>query len=202
MYKTTIRIYGKVQNVGLRVKIKDVADALGVNGTVENLRDGSVTVVCEAEEATVRKMLDQIRKSSKMATIRDIQTEHSPVTGMEGFQIVYKDTTIELINVVRAGTTTLQGISIKLDDMSATMTDMSETLGRVENKLDTMDDKLGNMDQKLGNMDQKLGNIEDTQYQTLRTQKDTCSAIESIDSKMNLSLENDKEILKIIKPAR
>lgn len=49
MQRTNIRISGRVQGVGLRVRIKTAADEIGVRGTVENLDDGSVLVVCEAE---------------------------------------------------------------------------------------------------------------------------------------------------------
>ena len=57
MHKTRVTILGIVQTMGLRDKIKAVADGLGVCGTVENLRDGSVLLVCEAERPDIEEMV-------------------------------------------------------------------------------------------------------------------------------------------------
>ncbi|MYD58236.1 MAG: acylphosphatase [Cenarchaeum sp. SB0678_bin_8] len=190
MKKATIRIHGTVQGVGLRVKIKTVADNLGVSGTVQNMKDGSVLVVCEAEEATIQDMFNQIHTNSEPATITNMKTEYSPVTGMEEFEILYEDTNIEMLTAIRVGTIVLHGVS-------KTLVRVDHKLDKIDNKLGNMDNKLDKIDNKLGNMDEKLGDIEHTQGEMLQTQKSMCSAIESINSKMDRSLKNDEELLRI-----
>ncbi|MYC80439.1 MAG: hypothetical protein F4W68_08100 [Cenarchaeum sp. SB0661_bin_35] len=197
MKKATIRIHGTVQGVGLRVKIKTVADNLGVSGTVQNMKDGSVLVVCEAEEATIQDMFNQIHTNSEPATITNMKTEYSPVTGMEEFEILYEDTNIEMLTAIRVGTIVLHGVSKTLVRVDHKLDKIDNKLGNMDNKLDKIDNKLDKIDNKLGNMDEKLGDIEHTQGEMLQTQKSMCSAIESINSKMDRSLKNDEELLRI-----
>ena len=54
MQGRNIRIFGKVQGVGLRANVKSVADESGIRGTVKNMDDGSVLVVCEARQTIAR----------------------------------------------------------------------------------------------------------------------------------------------------
>ncbi|MCE2508520.1 MAG: acylphosphatase [Nitrosopumilaceae archaeon] len=96
-YRITIR--GIVQNVGLRAQIKIVAERLGVCGTVENLRDGSVLIVCEAERADVEEMMRQILSGAEFAVIADVLVEEGPpATGMGGFEVIVGDHAEELLS--------------------------------------------------------------------------------------------------------
>ena len=98
MHKTKITIRGIVQNVGLRARIKAVADGLAVCGTVENLRDGSILVVCEAERVDIEEMVHQIRSGTELVVITDVLVEEGPpATGMEGFEIIRGDYAEELL---------------------------------------------------------------------------------------------------------
>ena len=86
MQRTNIRIRGRVQGVGMRVRIKTTADEIGVRGTVENLDDGSVLVVCEAEQTKIENLVQQIRDQVEPAAITDILVEGgSPATGLGRF---------------------------------------------------------------------------------------------------------------------
>ena len=89
MERKNIRIFGTVQGVGLRAKIKYIAEDINIRGTVKNLDDGSVLVVCEADHDKIEKLVNQIRTSTKPAVIRDIQIEEgSPTTNMKGFKVL------------------------------------------------------------------------------------------------------------------
>ena len=92
MHKTKVTILGIVQTMGLRDQIKAIADGLGVCGTVENLRDGSVLIVCEAERADIEELVRQIRSGAELTVIEDVLVEEGPpATGMGGFEIVRGD---------------------------------------------------------------------------------------------------------------
>ena len=168
MQRTNIRISGSVQGVGLRVRIRATADEIGIRGTVENLDDGSVLVVCEAERAKIENLVQQIRDRADPAAITDILVEKgSPATGLGGFKIKFGDTDTEMLNAIFMGT---------------------EALRRMDKKQDKM----------LGKQDKML----DKQDQMLEAQKETNAIMKSVDGKMDSSLENDTEILKVLRGMR
>jgi len=140
--------------VGLRVRIKATADEIGVRGTVENLDDGSVLVVCEEEQAKIENLVQQIRDRAEPAAITDIMAEEgSPATGLGGFKIKFGDTDTEMLTAIFMGT---------------------EALRRMDKKQDKM----------------------------LDLQKEMNVTMKSVDSKMDSSLENDAEILKVLRGMR
>ena len=157
MYKTKITIRGIVQKVGLRAQIKAIADRLGVCGTVENLRDGSVLVVCEAERAEVEEMVSQIRSETKLAVSADMLVEEGPLaTGMEGFEIMLGDSAEEMLSAISTGTHAMVGMLATLNEMKRGQEDLkrgqdqtNETLARMERGQDQIKDVIKSMDGKL-----------------------------------------------------
>ena len=165
MQRTNIRIYGRVQGVGLRARIKTAADETGIRGTVENLDDGSVLVECEAEQANVERLVQQIRDQAELATITDMQIEEgSPATGLGGFKIKFGNIDTEMLTAIFMGT---------------------EALRRIDKKQDKMLDK----------QDKML----DKQDKMLEAQKEMNATMKSVDGKLDSSLENDVEILKVLR---
>ena len=129
MYKTKITIRGTVQHVGLRVQIKAIADGLGVCGTVENLRDGSVLVSCEAGRADIEEMVRQIRSGTEFAVIKDVLVEEGPpATGMEGFEVIRGDSSEEMLSMMATRTKTMFGVLATLKDMKQGQNQTNETL--------------------------------------------------------------------------
>lgn len=68
---------GQVQGVGLRYTAKDMADSLGITGWIENLNDGRVEMLAEADEEILMKFLEKLEQSFN---IKDSQTSWSPAT--------------------------------------------------------------------------------------------------------------------------
>ena len=154
MERKNIRIFGTVQGVGLRAKIKYIAEDINIRGTVKNLDDGSVLVVCEADHDKIEKLVNQIRTSTKPAVINDIRIEEgSPTTNMKGFKVLLGDANTEILTAMRGG------------------------LGL-------------------------LGKIGNTQDEMKLTQDGIKGAVKSMDAKMDLSLNNDSQILDILKDVR
>ena len=60
MIRARIVVEGDVQKVGYRDFVQKVARKLGVKGYVENLRDGNVQIICEAEEAVLNGFVEGI----------------------------------------------------------------------------------------------------------------------------------------------
>lgn len=91
LIRATIIIEGEVQKVGYRDLVQSVVRGLGVKGYVENLKDGTVRVVCEAEEGILEKfirMLDVKREFINVERVNLIET--SKATGeFKYFEIKY-----------------------------------------------------------------------------------------------------------------
>ena len=189
MYKTKITIRGIVQKVGLRAQIKIIADRLGVCGTVENLGDGSVLVVCEAQRADVKEMVRQIRSGTKPAVITDVLVgEGPPATGMEGFEIILGDSTEEMLSAMSTGTRAMVGMLTVLDEIKQGQADTNETLARLETGQNQTNET--------------LARLETGQKELMRGQDQTNDVIKSMDSKLDASLENDARSLEVLRDMR
>jgi acylphosphatase len=68
-----IEIRGLVQGVGYRYFTQKIALKLGVIGTVENLKDGSVKVCACADELTMQQFLDELKQGPRLSSVREIQ---------------------------------------------------------------------------------------------------------------------------------
>lgn len=89
--KTKRVIYeGRVQGVGFRHTVRELAKGYEVCGTVENLTDGSVELHAQGEAAELGEFLREIREDSAVAAyIQNFyETEIPPLVGCRGFTIV------------------------------------------------------------------------------------------------------------------
>ena len=196
MYKTKITIRGTVQHVGLRVQIKAIADGLGVCGTVENLRDGSVLVVCEAGRADIEEMVRQIRSGTDLAVVTDVLVEEGPpATGMDGFEVIRGDSTGEMLSMMATGTKTMLGVL-------ATLKDMKQGQNRTNETLDRLEKGQARLEKGQNRTNETLARMERGQEDLKRGQAETTDAIKSVDGKLDISLENDAQSLEILRDLR
>lgn len=80
--KKQIHVYysGRVQGVGFRFTAEDIARGLDVTGWVQNLRDGRVELVVEAEEGRLKEFLERISQYFSKY-IQDTDIQWLPATG-------------------------------------------------------------------------------------------------------------------------
>jgi acylphosphatase len=79
---------GRVQGVGFRYAVQELAADFDVNGYVRNVLDGTVEVLAEGVADDVAKFLAAIER--RMAGyIRDKSIQDAPSPGKKGFQIRY-----------------------------------------------------------------------------------------------------------------
>lgn len=76
-----INIEGRVQGVGFRFFVQDVADALQLTGWVRNRWNGSVEVVAEGPRAALEKLLDAVRRGPRGSYVTGINPEWQAATG-------------------------------------------------------------------------------------------------------------------------
>lgn len=80
-------IKGKVQGVFFRGSTQEQAAALGVNGEVWNMPDGSVCLIAEGEEEKVAALLSWCYGGPPRAEVKEIIVKEGKVEGYKKFII-------------------------------------------------------------------------------------------------------------------
>ncbi|WP_029520288.1 acylphosphatase [Persephonella sp. IF05-L8] len=81
---------GTVQGVGFRYFVRNIAKGMGVKGYVRNLPDGTVEVVAEGDEQTLRNFLKAIEQGPPLAEVTDIRYQFEDKEGgFTDFEILY-----------------------------------------------------------------------------------------------------------------
>ena len=80
-------VQGRVQGVGYRYFVLRQAETLGVTGFARNRRDGTVEVVAEGPEPTLRDFEERLREGPAFAQVEGLN--RTPITprGDQGFHI-------------------------------------------------------------------------------------------------------------------
>ena len=89
--KKQLHLYytGKVQGIGFRYTVLDIALGLQVCGWVKNLNDGRVEVLAESEESALNVFLEQIRQQFSRYKL-DVAVEWLPASGeLSDFKIKF-----------------------------------------------------------------------------------------------------------------
>ena len=80
---------GKVQGVGFRFGVRQIAEGFSVAGYASNLPDGRVEVFLQGDRGEVEAMEKEIGESHLAGFIREtIGTETQTDAGRQGFQIL------------------------------------------------------------------------------------------------------------------
>lgn len=89
--KAEITAKGTVQKVGYRDYVQETGRSLNIKGYVKNLRDGSVKIVCETDEDTLKKFIKLLNIQEDLITVEKIETIRTqPATSeYEYFDIKY-----------------------------------------------------------------------------------------------------------------
>lgn len=84
------RAEGRVQGVGFRMFVRDLAMELGVTGWVKNMRDGSVTMELQGEPQTIERLIAEIKKGDDWIKVTNFTQEDLPVVvGENKFNVRY-----------------------------------------------------------------------------------------------------------------
>ena len=89
MKSIKVHYEGRVQGVGFRWTVKNLARGFDVVGTVKNLADGRVELVAQGDSDEVSDVLDAIRRSDLAGHIALESPEAIPrPPGLRNFQII------------------------------------------------------------------------------------------------------------------
>jgi acylphosphatase len=80
-------VQGRVQGVGYRYFVLRQAEALGVAGYARNRADGTVEVVAEASEETLRDFESRLREGPSFSRVEGLERAAITPRGDQGFHI-------------------------------------------------------------------------------------------------------------------
>jgi len=81
-------VTGRVQGVGFRYFVRDVAHDLGLTGLVRNTSSGAVEVVAEGPLATLERLAAALREGPPAARVTNVQLSWGEPTGrFDGFSV-------------------------------------------------------------------------------------------------------------------
>jgi len=86
--RARVIVRGIVQGVGFRYWTERRAQALGLNGWVRNLPDGSVEVLLEGEETIVGEMIEALHRGPPLSQVQKTDFKFEPYIGeFKGFSV-------------------------------------------------------------------------------------------------------------------
>jgi len=77
----TAYVSGKVQEVGYRARVVDIANAFGLKGMVENLLDGRVKIIAEGDDEKLKWFESAIDIKNALINVSSIEKSYSPASG-------------------------------------------------------------------------------------------------------------------------
>ena len=90
MVQYDITVVGRVQGVGFRYFALHRAHELGITGWVKNSVDGSVEIVAQSDEPTLKTYVDYLRLGPTLSRVDKITTYKSEVvTVFDKFSVKY-----------------------------------------------------------------------------------------------------------------
>jgi acylphosphatase len=153
-----IIVYGRVQKAGFRDFIDEIAFHFNLNGYVKNLNDGTVQIICEGEENSIKELLEKINISQYPIRVENIDVVYKKPTGeYRTFEVIREEdlttATYERMDAaVRYIREMNSDISQKIDGLGNNLGDKIDGLG------DNLGDKIDGLDNNLGDKIDGLGN--------------------------------------------
>lgn len=139
--RAEIIIHGRVQKAGFRDLIDEIAFDLDLNGRVMNLDDGTVKVICEGEDSSIKVLLDKVNIVQYPIKVKNVD-------------VVFKEPTDEYdtFDIIRKEDLTVATYE-RLDAAARYMREMNSNLG---SKIDVVGDKVAGLGSKIDAVGDKV----------------------------------------------
>jgi acylphosphatase/uncharacterized protein YukE len=79
--RVRIIVRGKIQKVGYRTKVKNIAEELDVKGEVSNLPDGAIKIIAEGEKDVLDKFIKELKIKNELINVQGITSRFENATG-------------------------------------------------------------------------------------------------------------------------
>jgi acylphosphatase/gas vesicle protein len=186
-----IIVKGIVQKVGYRDYVEEVARRLGIVGFVENVKDGTVRIVCETDEETIKKFIHEINIKKGLIEVEDVQIKSVGIaTGeFKYFEIKYGPLEEEI------------GERMVMAVKYATI--MSSDIKEMKQDIKEMKQDIKDMKQDISEMKQDIREIKGDVKEVLKKQDETIKEIRELRSDLKSYLDERfkkiEEEIRIIK---
>ena len=88
--RLSIVVTGRVQGVGYRFFVEDLAQSLGLSGWVRNNPDRTVECEAQGEESVLEEFCKELKKGPPLSRVNDVLASEVPLAeGAYGFEITY-----------------------------------------------------------------------------------------------------------------
>ena len=156
--RAVISVRGRVQKVGYRDLVTEIANGLNIGGIAENMPDGTVKIIAEAQKDTLEQFITLIEPSEDpMIKVTGIEVNFEPATDeFEYFDIKYVDFDKEGFERIGIAAVYLKRIDKKQDQM---LTKQDETTVSIRSGVDEMRELRTETQQNFANLDTKYGKI-------------------------------------------
>jgi len=161
--RLTAIVSGKVQQVGYRAKVIDIANAFGLKGMIENLQDGRVKIIAEGDPEKLKWFESAIDIKNTLIEVSSIEKEYSPARNEFdnfGKLVVKGETDARLDKAIGYLKELVSGINNMNDNLGSKMDQMINKqdlmLGKMDLMLNKQDQMLDKQDQMLYKQDQML----------------------------------------------
>jgi acylphosphatase len=183
MKRIIATVKGKVQRVGYRDWVDEIASSSGIKGFVENSGDKSVRVVAEGETQNLKNFIEFLyARDHPLIRVLNIDvTWEEPRNEFEYFEIKYGEFKQEAFERIGDAAVYLRGMMKKQDKM-----------------LDKQDESLDKQDKMLDKQDETIEILKDVKKDTGQIKQDTAliSSIKEDTGVMRNSLKSLEEIHK------
>ena len=156
--RLTAFVSGRVQEVGYRARVMDMAIALGLKGMVVNMKDGRVKIIAEGEDEKLKWFESAIDIKNALIHVSSIEKNYSSAS----------DEFDQFSKLVAKGETDtrLDTAAVYLKELLFAVNNMNDNLGgkmgQMLGKQDELLDEVRNMNDRLGGkMDQMLDKQDD-----------------------------------------
>ena len=197
MKRIIATVKGKVQRVGYRDWIDEIASSSGIKGFVENLGDKSVRVVAEGETQKLKNFIEFLyARDHPLIKVLNIDLEWEESRDeFEYFEIKYGEFKQEAFERIGDAAVYLRGMMKKQDKM---LDKQDESLDKQDKMLDKQDKMLDKQDKMLDKQDETIEILKDVKEDTGQIKQDTAliSSIKEDTGVMRNSLKSLEEIHK------
>ncbi len=209
MKRLTATVSGKVQKVGYRKRIIDIASAFGIKGIVENLEDGRVKIVAEGDDEKLKWFENAIEIKNTLIQVASVEKDYSPARGeFAGFgKIVAGDETDSRLD---KGIDVMNKMLVAIIDVKTTIVDMNSNLGGkmdvLGDKIDVVGDKVDALGSKMDVLGDKIDVVGDKvdafggKMDVLGDKIDVVGdKVDSLGGKMDLMIQKQDELIVEVK---
>jgi acylphosphatase len=174
-----LTVSGRVQRVGFRRFVLDVAQEKGLAGYARNERDGSVTILVQGAEAEVKEFLAKARNPPPPALVKHVsEREVKAKRGLLAFTIKFGSVAEELQEGFGAIQTEFSDYRDEFKDYREEFRDYRKEFRGFANRTD---ESFGVLDRKYGEISAKLTSIlEALERESVESRKELTRAVDNL----------------------